>query len=269
MRPKTGDREARDSGATGIQTVRLPSWWVLVLRAAVFQVFMVVSIALYTTIGLLIAYPMSFQGRYRLLTTWADINLWWLARVCRLDYRVEGVENIPAQPSIIMSNHQSAWETLALQQVFPPLTWVVKRELLWLPLFGWGLALIEPIALDRAAGRKAVDQLVRLGHERAKAGRWIIVFPQGTRVAPGNKLRYKAGGAILAAATQVPVVPVAHNAGYFWPRRGFIKYPGTITVSVGPPIETRGKSPEAILHETQAWIEATQERIGAPRFVYR
>lgn len=255
-----------DDGKVPAQTVRLPSGWVLVLRATLFEVFMVVTVVFYTTVGLLIAYPMSFQGRYRLLTTWADINLWWLARVCRLDYRVEGVENIPARPAIVMSNHQSAWETLALQQIFPPLTWVLKRELLWLPLFGWGLALIQPIALDRAAGRKAVDQLVRLGRKCIDAGRWVIVFPQGTRVAPGKRLRFKAGGAILAAATQAPVVPVAHNAGYFWPRRGFIKYPGTITVRIGPPIETRGKSAEAILEETRSWIESAQEQIGAPRF---
>jgi 1-acyl-sn-glycerol-3-phosphate acyltransferase len=233
---------------------------ILFLRSGAFFMVFVLSTVVYALLSVLI-YPLPFPGRYPLLTSWADLNIWWLKVVCKLDYCVEGLENIPKQASIVMSNHQSAWETLALKKFFPPLTWVVKRELLWIPFFGWGLSLIDPIALNRRSGHRALEQLLDQGRKRLLAGRWIIVFPQGTRVAPGTKRRFKLGGAMIASRTQVPVVPVAHNAGNFWPRRRFIKYPGTITVRIGPPIDSRGKQPDAINAEAQAWIEATLNQL--------
>ncbi len=233
---------------------------ILFLRSGAFFMVFVLSTVVYALLSVLI-YPLSFPGRYPLLTSWADFNIWWLKVVCNLDYCVEGLENIPKQASIVMSNHQSTWETLALKKFFPPLSWVVKRELLWIPFFGWGLSLLDPIALNRRSGHRALEQLLDQGRKRLLAGRWIIVFPQGTRVAPGTKKRFKLGGAMIASRTQVPVVPVAHNAGYFWPRRRFIKYPGTITVRIGPPIDSRGKNPDAINAEAQAWIEATLNQL--------
>jgi 1-acyl-sn-glycerol-3-phosphate acyltransferase len=153
--------------------------------------------------------------------------------------------------------HQSMFETLALQKLFYPQTWVLKRELLWVPLFGWGLAMLAPIAIDRKAGRKAVRQVIDQGKARLDAGLWVVIFPEGTRVAPGAKGRYGMGGALLAEHSGYPVVPVAHNAGWYWPRRGFLKYPGTIRMVVGTPITSAGKTAAEINAEAEAWIEAT------------
>ncbi len=153
--------------------------------------------------------------------------------ICKLSYEVQGVENIGAQPGIVFAKHQSTWETLTLNFWFTPQSWVVKRELLWAPIFGWGMYMMNPIALDRGAGKKAIEQLVEQGRERLEKGRWIIIFPEGTRIAPGKKGRYRIGGAILAERTGYAVTPVAHNAGEFWPRRQFIKKPGVIQVRIG------------------------------------
>jgi 1-acyl-sn-glycerol-3-phosphate acyltransferase len=212
-----------------------------------------------------LTFPFPFVKRYAFITQWARFNLWWLRLTCRLTYRVQGRNNIPAGNAIVFCKHQSAWETLALQSIFPPQIWLLKRELLWIPFFGWGLAMLEPIAIDRSAGRKAIEQLVRQGKERLAAGRWVIIFPEGTRMAPGQTGRYGIGGAVLAAASGYPVVPVAHNAGEFWPRRGFIKRPGTITVSIGPVVETRGKDAEMIREEARAWIEHESREISSLR----
>ena len=238
-----------------VPTPTIPGKILLILRASAFSLVFVASTVVYALLSLF-AYPLSFNKRYRFLTSWCDLNIWWLKLVCKLDYQVEGLENVPKQASIVISNHQSTWETLVFKKFFPPVAWVVKRELLWIPFFGWGLSMIEPIAIDRRSGQKALEQLLNQGRRRLAAGRWIIVFPEGTRVAPGKQRRYKLGGAIMASRTQVPVVPVAHNAGRFWPRRQFVKYPGTITVCIGPAIDTRGKTPAAINTEAKAWIEA-------------
>jgi len=239
----------------------LPTKILLILRSSIFFLVFIISILFYALLSLF-AYPLPFNKRYWFLTSWADLNIWWLKLVCKLDYRVEGLENIPKQASIVISNHQSTWETLAFKKFFPPVAWVVKRELLWIPFFGWGLSMAEPIAINRRSGQKAIEQILNQGSKRLEAGRWIIVFPEGTRVAPGKKRRYKLGGAVIASRTQVPVVPVAHNAGLFWPRRKFIKYPGTITVCIGPAIDSRGKKPDAINAEAKTWIEAKLEQIG-------
>ncbi|MCC6302854.1 MAG: 1-acyl-sn-glycerol-3-phosphate acyltransferase [Gammaproteobacteria bacterium] len=209
-----------------------------------------------------LTFPFPFTVRYAFITRWARFNLWWLRLTCRLDYQVRGRENIPVGNAIVFCKHQSAWETLALQKIFPPQVWLLKRELLWVPFFGWGLAMLEPIAIDRRAGRKAVEQLVTQGGERLANGRWVVIFPEGTRVPPGQTGRYGIGGAVLAAKSGYPVVPVAHNAGEFWPRRGFIKRPGTITVVVGPAIESQGKTAEMIKEEAREWIERNTRGLG-------
>lgn len=232
----------------------------LYLRSSLFSILFVLSVVVYAVLALLIA-PLPFQRRYRLITSWADLNLWLCARICRLGYRVEGLENIPDRPSVIMAAHQSTWETLALQKFFPPLAWVVKRELMWIPLFGWGLAMLAPIAINRRAGKAASQQLIEKGRARLASGRWVVVFPQGTRVAFGDRRPYKLGGARLASSADVPVVPVTHNAGRYWPRRQFIKYPGTITVRIGPAIQPHGKSPEIISAEVESWIKSAESSL--------
>lgn len=232
------------------------------LRSALFLLGQVASTLVFAPLSLL-TYPLPFEARYRFITQWTRFNLWWLDKTCRVRCRVRGREHIPAANGIIVCKHQSAWETLALTRIFPPQVWVIKRELLWIPFFGWGLAMLEPIAINRKAGRRAVRQLVDQGLRRLKQGRWVVVFPEGTRVAPGQKKRYALGGGILAEQSGYPVVPVAHNAGEFWPRRGFLKRPGTIDLVIGPPIETAGRTAEQIIAAAGDWIETTMEEIAA------
>ncbi len=233
----------------------------LFLRSLLFALGMWLSTLVFAPLAVL-TFPFPFTVRYAFITRWARFNLWWLRLTCRLDYQVRGRENIPVGNAIVFCKHQSAWETLALQKIFPPQVWLLKRELLWVPFFGWGLAMLEPIAIDRRAGRKAVEQLVTQGGERLANGRWVVIFPEGTRVPPGQTGRYGIGGAVLAAKSGYPVVPVAHNAGEFWPRRGFIKRPGTITVVVGPAIESQGKTAEMIKEEAREWIERNTRGLG-------
>jgi 1-acyl-sn-glycerol-3-phosphate acyltransferase len=194
--------------------------------------------------------------RHRLITSWVPIMMWVIKHVLGIRYRIIGAENMPAGPAVVLSKHQSAWETIALQQIFPPLCYVLKRELLRVPFFGWALARIPGIAIDRNAGKDALAQVVEQGRKRLKEGLWVVVFPEGTRTAPGVVRRYKPGGAILAKRAGVPVVPVAHNAGRYWPKNGFLKYPGEIVVRIGTPISTDGRKAVQVLAETESWIEA-------------
>lgn len=216
---------------------------------------------LFALLGIL-TFPFPYRWRYAVITRWTTFNLWWLKVTCRLGYEVEGKEHIPAGPAVILCKHQSAFETMVLQRIFPPHVWLLKRELLWVPFFGWGLAMLEPIAIDRKAGRKALQQLLDIGARRLAAGRWVVIFPEGTRVAPGQRGRYAPGGAMLAVRNGAPVVPVAHNAGEFWPRRGFIKRPGTIRIVIGPVIDTRERDAQEVNAMAERWIEDTMERIG-------
>ncbi len=230
------------------------------LRAILFWIVFFLSTIIIAPLVVL-TFPFPFRVRYATARSWVSINLWWLELTCGLRYQVSGQSNIPAEPSIIFSKHQSTWETLALQAIFPPQVWVMKRELLRIPFFGWALAMLEPIAINRAAGRKAVDQLVTQGKTRLARGRWVVVFPEGTRVAPGTRGRYKIGGAVLAEQSGAKIVPVAHNAGEYWRRHSFVKKPGTIQVVIGPPIETQGKSAQQIITEVEDWIEGTMDKI--------
>jgi len=200
-----------------------------------------------------------YKARYKFITGWSVTNLMWLRVTCGLKYTVVGKENIPDCPCIVMSNHQSTWETMAIGAVFPPLIWVVKRELLFIPIFGWSLALTHPIALNRNAGRKAVDQLVEQGKEKLSRGHWVLIFPEGTRTPPGMKRKFKIGGAMLAAESGAPIVPVAHNSGNYWARKQFTKKSGTIKMVIGPVIECRGKSAEQINKEVFDWISSQRD----------
>ncbi|MHB1240049.1 MAG: 1-acyl-sn-glycerol-3-phosphate acyltransferase [Chromatiales bacterium 21-64-14] len=231
------------------------------VRSAAYAAVSLISTPVWAVLSLF-TFPLPVSRRYRFITLWTRFTLWWLGVSCGLHYRVEGAERIPAGPAIVMAKHQSAWETMALQRVFPEQTWVLKRELLWTPFLGWALALLDPVAINRKAGRRAVEQLVEQGRARLQQGRWLVVFPEGTRVAPGRKGRYRLGGAVLAARSGYPVVPVAHNAGDFWPRRSFRKRAGIIQVVVGEPIETQGLAPEEILRRVETWIEDTMARIS-------
>ena len=192
---------------------------------------------------------------------WAHCSLFWLKLTCNLGFEVRGRENIPNHPSIILCKHQSAWETIALQVIFPPQIWVLKRELLYIPIIGWAWMAMDTIPIDRSAGREALKKLVTYGKDRLAKGLWVVIFPEGTRIAPGARSKYHIGGAWLAAHTQTTVVPVAHNAGLFWRKNAFLKYPGTITLSIGKPIETAGLKADALNQQVEDWIEAEQLKL--------
>ncbi|SFW11021.1 1-acyl-sn-glycerol-3-phosphate acyltransferase [Nitrosovibrio sp. Nv17] len=232
----------------------------LLLRATLYVLLQAIITPLYFLI-VLAAFPLPPLHRYRITSGWAHLMLFLLSRVCGIRYRVIGRENIPGQPSIVLSKHQSAWETLAFQQIFPPQVWVLKKELLRIPFFGWGLALNSPIAIDRSSGKTALKQIVEQGRDRLQAGFWIVIFPEGTRIAPGERGKYHIGGAWLATHSVAPVVPVAHNAGAFWGRNAFIKRPGTITVSIGAPIDPKGMEPGDLNARVEEWIEAEMMRL--------
>lgn len=233
-----------------------------VLGSTLFAAGLLVSTLVFAPIALL-TFPLPLRWRFLVISRWALVNLGWLRLTCGIRWEVEGREHIPATPGIVMCKHQSAWETLALQALFQPSVWVLKRELLWIPFFGWSLAMLRPIAIDRRAGRRAMQQIVNQGVDRLRDGCWVVVFPEGTRIAPGQRGRYRPGGALLAARSGLPVTPVAHNAGHCWPPRSFLKYPGTIRMTVGEPIPSQGRSPEAILAEVESWVETTVARLDA------
>ncbi|MFZ0256704.1 MAG: lysophospholipid acyltransferase family protein [Gammaproteobacteria bacterium] len=232
----------------------------LILRSSLFTVGLMLSTVIYAPLTLL-TFPLGYVKRYRFVSQWSRFNLWWLGVTCRLRHEVEGLENIPDKPAVVLVKHQSAWETLALQRLFVPQVWVIKRELLWIPFFGWGLAMLRPIAIDRRAAHRAVKQVVEQGRHRLASGCSIIIFPEGTRVAPGERKPYLPGGALLAKRSGYPIVPIAHNAGEFWPRHGFIKRPGIISLVIGPPIDAAGRDTAEVNRLAEQWIEGQVARL--------
>jgi 1-acyl-sn-glycerol-3-phosphate acyltransferase len=231
------------------------------LRSSLFALALTVITPPYALLALA-TFPLPRMLRYRVISGWSRLVIFLSKTILRIDCRIEGRENLPARPAVILSKHQSAWETLAFQQIFPPQVHVLKRELLWIPFFGWGLALMSPIAIDRSRGFAALRNIARRGRERLEQGFWIVVFPEGTRVAPGERRDYQLGGAWLAAASGAPIVPVAHNAGRVWPRNAFLKRPGTVTVRIGPPIETANRDPKALTALAETWIEEQQKALS-------
>ncbi len=224
------------------------------LRSLIFLTLQVIITPIFSVISLL-TFPLPALTRYNLIANWAKIMLVLLRWICGIRHEVRGLENLPAEPRIILCKHQSAWETLALQQVFPAQAWVLKRELLWIPFFGWALALTNPIAIKRSDGKGALKQLLKQGKERLKQGFHVVIFPEGTRIPYGQRGKYKIGGAMLACASATPVIPVAHNAGRLWGRNAFLKRPGTIIMSIGAPIETKGRKADEVNAEVEHWIE--------------
>ncbi len=231
-----------------------------VLRSSLFALALALVTPPYALLALA-TFPFPPMARYRIISRWSRFILFLSRTILGIDWKVEGEEHLPSRPSVILSKHQSAWETLAFQQIFPPQVHVLKRELLWIPFFGWGLALMSPIAIDRSRGVAALRSIARRGRERLQQGFWVVVFPEGTRVAPGERRQYQLGGAWLAAASGAPIVPVAHNAGLVWPRNAFLKRPGTVTVRIGPPIDTVDRDPKAINLMAETWIEEQQKAL--------
>jgi len=232
----------------------------VVLRSCLFALIQILITPPFAVIALL-TFPLKPITRYRIISIWARLMVLAAKVVCGIHYRVLGAEHAPSQPCVVLSKHQSAWETVAFQVIFPPQVYVSKRELLWRPFFGWGLAMVSPIAIDRSAGVRALKQMLAQGKDRLSRGFWVIVYPEGTRTAPGTRGTYQTGGAAIAVHAGAPVLPVAHNAGTCWRRNSFLKYPGTITVSIGKAIASRGQKADALTRQVETWIETEMQQL--------
>jgi 1-acyl-sn-glycerol-3-phosphate acyltransferase len=232
------------------------------LRSLIFNLGMWIMVIPYALLTLALI-PMAAPKRSHIIAGWARFVVRWLALACDLNYRVIGAENIPDHSCVILAKHQSAWETIAFQAIFPPQIWVLKRSLLLIPFFGWALWALKSIAIDRSAGREALKQLVSQGKDRLAMGLSVVVFPEGTRIAPGEKGKYQIGGAWLATHTGATVLPVAHNAGEYWRKNSLLKHPGTITVSVGKPINAKGMKADELNKMVEDWIESEMARLDS------
>ena len=191
---------------------------------------------------------------YKIITFWAKFFIFWLKITCNINYQVVGIANIPNKPCVVLSNHQSTWETAFIQAIFPAISWILKQELRRIPFFGWGLSLLKPVFIDRS-NLSSIKLLLREGKQRIATGRTVVLFPEGTRVRPGVHKIFSASGAALAIQAKVDILPVAHNAGIFWPRGLIPEKSGTIKVVIGTPITTVGKNPKLLTAQVQAWIQ--------------
>jgi len=226
----------------------------MLARSIIFTVLMFLSV-LPWSIVVAAGRVSGYHTSYALVVMWVRGIFWLLDKLCRLNFRIEGTENIPAQNSVVLLKHSSAYETLAQFFLFPRQCWVVKRELLWAPFLGWAIGAVRPIAIDRGAGQQAVAQVLAKGRARLAEGHWVMIFPEGTRMAPGETRRYGLSGVLLAQAAGRLLVPVAHDAGDYWPRRGLRKRPGTVTFRIGPPVDPAGRDPREVNTEVQNWVE--------------
>jgi len=238
------------------------------LRSLLYVLFMYLSTAVFASTVALVG-PLGHRVSYPVAVRWGVVNLWMLDKLCGLRFEVEGAENVSTEPCVLYWKHESVFEIMVGAVIFPRQTWVVKRELMWLPIFGWGMAFMRPIAINRKAGRSAVKQVMSQGRERLDAGISVVIYPEGTRVLPGQSRRFGISGAALAKAAGRQLIPVAHNAGDFWPRRSFLKCPGTVRVVVGKPIDTGGLSNEEITSKARDWIAEQLERISPHRDQYK
>jgi len=235
---------------------------ILLLRSLLFALLITLATVVWAPLCFLFA-PMSYRNRYYWTSRWNVFVIWAAKVVCGIRYEIRGYENLPDGPAVLLSKHQSAWETIFYLCTMPrPLVYVFKKEITYIPFFGWGIALLRMIPIDRSKGKDAMARVISIGRQRLADGQWIIMFPEGTRSAVGRQGKYKGGGARLAVETNTPVVPIAMNSGECWPRNAFIKKPGLITVSIGKPISPEGLTPAELLQKVEAWIEAEMRVIS-------
>ena len=224
------------------------------LRSAIFYlgfILLIIIVSIVTCGLFFVPFPM----RQRIATIGNWLTMVWLRLTCNITIVVEGRANIPAGPCVVLSNHQSTWETFYLQWFFQPASVILKHELLWIPLFGWALALMEPIPIKRSKPTRAIKHVLKKGKQRLSAGNRIVIYPEGTRVGKNSLGDFKISGAALAKAADVAILPVAHNAGDHWPLIGFIKHPGTITLRIGPAIQPCDKDVRALTEQARQWVK--------------
>ena len=231
--------------------------WLAAFRTFVFFLGYAVAIVVFSLLGLTVGLLLPHRARQYLLTTGNALIIAWFSLVCGVRVVLTGRENIPDTPFVALSSHQSAWETFYLQRLFCPVSTILKRELLRIPFFGWGLALTRPIAIDRSNPRDAMRQVMEQGVQRLADGNNVLIYPEGTRRPFGQSGKYARSGASLALKSGAPIMPVAHDAGRCWPNDDWIKYPGTIHVVIGAPLVTDGRDSRQVTEEAQAWIEST------------
>lgn len=236
----------------------------LFLRSLVFVLLMIAATVVWAPCCFLFA-PLPYATRYYLTGLWNRFVIGALRVICGVRYQVKGAENLPDAPAVVLSKHQSAWETIFLYYAMPrPLVFVFKKELLYVPFFGWGLALLRMIPINRSKSKDAFAEVVRHGKQRLATGKWIIMFPEGTRTHVGKQGKYKSGGTRLAIETNAVVVPIALNSGECWPKNSFLKKPGLITVSIGKSIASQGKTPGDLMQQVENWIESEMRVISSP-----
>ena len=246
----------------GVPQRRQRSTLNLFLRSLLFSLVMLLATLVWAPMCFLFA-PLPYHRRYYWTSRWNVVVIWAAKTICGIHYQIKGMENLPDAPAVVLSKHQSAWETIFYIVLMPrPLVYVFKKALTYIPFFGWGIALLRMIPIDRSKGRDAMKQVVEIGRQRLAQGQWIIMFPEGTRSQVGSQEKYKVGGPRLAVETRVPVIPVAMNSGECWPKNTFIKKPGLITVSIGKPIPSEGKTALQLLQEVENWIESEMRVIS-------
>ena len=228
----------------------------LFARSLLFAVLIVIATVIWA-ISCFAFLLLPYRQRYWMIIRWNVFICYAAKYVCGIHWHVKGFDNLPDAPVILLSKHQSAWETIFYCWLMPrPLIFVFKKSLLLIPFVGWGLAMLRMIAIDLSRGREAMTQVIETGKQRLNDGQWVIMFPEGTRTPVGSQGKYKNGGAILAIGTETPVVPIAVNSGDCWPRNAFIKKPGTIVVSIGAPISPQGLSANELMEKVEHWIES-------------
>ncbi len=235
----------------------------MAFRSCLFYFGYVLATVLWGGLSVLIAWVLPYRTRFSfIIGCWTRFSLWWLKVTCGIRYEVSGLEHVPADPCVVLCRHESTWETLFLQTLFAPQATLIKRELLRIPFFGWAFALLRPIAIDRRSPRDALKKLIRSGRERLESGIWVVLFPEGTRMAPEQLGRFQAGGAALATATGSPLLVVAHNAGQHWPAHRFMKRPGTIQVRIGAPLAANGEDSKVLTEQSRALMHELLEEIN-------
>ncbi len=232
------------------------------LRSLLFYFGYFLTLVVHATLCVIVGWALPVKARFRFVTLWNGFVIWWLTLACGVGYRVTGLEHVPQASYVMLSNHQSPWETLFLYYRFLPICSILKRELLYIPFFGWALGLLHPIPIDRRKGRNALQSLLTEGPKRLHMGLSVLVFPEGTRIEVGREKKFQAGGAELAIKAGAVVVPVAHNAGVCWPAHTFGKRPGLVDVVVGKPIPTAGREARELTEEVEAWVRQTLAQIG-------
>ena len=230
----------------------------LFIRSLIYTIVVNIALIIIITIALLIFF-LPIRIRYNIISLWAKFCIWWLKITCKLDFKIIGKENIPTKTCVVMSNHQSTWDTLVFQTFLPQQTWVIKKELLFLPIFGWGLALLRPISIDRGNKLNAIRTVIKQGVSRIKDGIWVIIYPEGTRQPYKKLANYQSGGVAIAKKSGVDILPIYHNAGKFWSKGQFIKKPGTIVITIGKSINPQDEKPKDIALKIENWAKELEK----------